>query len=266
MTWFADFTHPPRRPRRDTLPHGEDDTSLVRFFVVILFSSKQRPFAYNRFVTVYLAQGFFRDEEIKELALLSQEIRELHSRSPSKIHPPSTLRSQENHPPSTPEGPGKPPAKYTPVDPTSLSSTGHCTTYPDGRFNAFCFRVIPRTSFAFTSEVSREAARGRSRRFGGLRETEVLLCEGTALAELRPRAPRTRLRPTTSTWPIMGGVRRGLAGSSILRQIVASPSTISSVTSQPLVQSRTPPGRRRDRPRSGCLRPSGRTSRFTSLR
>ena len=47
----------------------------------------------------------------------------------------------------------------------------------------------PRETPASHTEVSREAMRGRSRRRNGSRKTRVRLWEGTALAELRPRAP-----------------------------------------------------------------------------
>lgn len=63
-----------------------------------------------------------------------------------------------------------------------------------------------------TPEVSREATGRRSRTECGLRETKDRLCEGTALAELRPRAPRTRLRPTARTSPILAGRVRGARG------------------------------------------------------
>ena len=66
---------------------------------------------------------------------------------------------------------------------------------------------------AFTSEGTRKAARGRSRRFCGLREPRGRLYEGTALARLRPRAPRTRPSPDGSHLADHGGVRGGLAGS-----------------------------------------------------
>jgi hypothetical protein len=51
--------------------------------------------------------------------------------------------------------------------------------------------TIPR-SIAFTSEGTREAARGRSRRTCGLREPEVASIRGPHSRGYRPRAPRTR--------------------------------------------------------------------------
>jgi len=60
-------------------------------------------------------------------------------------------------------------------------------------------------------EVSREATGGRSRPECGLRETKDRLYEGTALAELRPRAPRTRLLPDGSYLADLG---RACAGGS----------------------------------------------------
>ncbi len=65
---------------------------------------------------------------------------------------------------------------------------------------------------AFHPEVCREGGRGRSRRTGRLRQTKGRLCEGTTLARLRPRAPRTRLRLTARTSPILAGRVRGARG------------------------------------------------------
>ena len=59
-------------------------------------------------------------------------------------------------------------------------------------------RVSLRACLASNPEVSREATGGRSRPDCGSRETKGRLCEGTALAEQSPRAPRTRLPPDDS--------------------------------------------------------------------
>jgi hypothetical protein len=100
----------------------------------------------------------------------------------------------------------------------------------------------PTLAPALHPEVCREGGRGRSRRTGRLRQTKGRLCEGTTLARLRPRAPRTRLRLTARTSPILAGRVRGARG-------LGSPPTNrceshwdSLVTSEPLVWSRTSPG------------------------
>jgi hypothetical protein len=66
---------------------------------------------------------------------------------------------------------------------------------------------------AFTSEGTREAARGRSRRNRGLREPRVASMRGPHSRGYRPRAPRTRPSPDGSHLADPGGVRGGLAAS-----------------------------------------------------
>ena len=68
---------------------------------------------------------------------------------------------------------------------------------------------------------------GRSRRFGGLRETKSRLCEGTALAELRPRAPAPALPPDVSCLADLGRACAGARGLRISEEIIASLSAIS---------------------------------------
>lgn len=64
---------------------------------------------------------------------------------------------------------------------------------------------------AYTSEVCRKAARGRSRRFGGLRQTILASARGPHSRSYRPRAPRTRLPPDDSYLADLG---RACAGGS----------------------------------------------------
>lgn len=110
----------------------------------------------------------------------------------------------------------------------------------------------PTPAPALDPEVCREGGRGRSRRTGRLRQTKGRLCEGTTLARLRPRAPRTRLRLTARTSPILAGRVRGARG-------LGSPPTNCCeshwgflVTSEPLVWSRTSPGHAGDGRRAGA--------------
>jgi hypothetical protein len=98
------------------------------------------------------------------------------------------------------------------------------------------------SAFASDSEGSREAGRGRSRRPGGSRQPCNRLCEGTALARLRPRAPRTRLPPDGSYLADLGRACAGGSRPPESPEITACVTGDSSVTSQPLVRSRTPPG------------------------
>ena len=95
---------------------------------------------------------------------------------------------------------------------------------------------------AFTSEVCRKAARGGADALAACgRQRSPLRGDRTRGAIARePPAPDFRLTARAS--PILAGRVRGARGPGVFRGIVASPSVISSVTSKPLVRSRTPPG------------------------
>jgi hypothetical protein len=213
------------RPR---LAHRRDSLTLVwrwtrirspcEFSCHFLISFRQRPFAYRVFVTIYLAQPMKLKHDDAFLTCGSQQAVLHQSRNTLKTVSPGTLLI----PRTVSLGTLLIPQTVSPGT-LLIPKTASPGTLPFQGFSLV--RIPPRTMSALTPEVSREAARGRSRRSGGLQETEDRLCEGTTLAELRPRAPAPAPSPAVSYLVDLVGT---CAGARWLRHT--------------LVRSRTPPG------------------------
>ena len=93
-------------------------TSFVRSSVAFLISYKQRPFAYNIFVTVYLAQPLSETEERGKCSFPSQQVQTIPTRPASENLSPSPLLLCENLSPS----PLFPPGNLSPSPPATLRS------------------------------------------------------------------------------------------------------------------------------------------------
>ena len=151
---------------------------------IIDFSFRQSPFAYNIFLLHTFGAGRFPTGSGRLFGGSQRKMgRRQRARTLDKPVAGSTTSAR------------KPVAKSTSCAGKIRRQVHHCH----------------RGAFAPDTEVFREARRGRSRRPGGSRKPKSRLCEGTTLARLRPRAPRTRLLPDGSCLADLG---RACAGGS----------------------------------------------------